>query len=459
MNRLKLWAYGALLLAAGFAHLAFATRWMTQRALAQVDRELRAAAAHVDVRSQLLAAEAAQLAEAVARAPAVVQALAPDSEAEAAAAAQAAEQSAARVTGDAVRPLLVATSGSAGRTVRVKAAPVELPAEAEGTVWGAAGDGLRREGYLVAGEGVFYAVAAPAGHGASVAVGVPITASWLGAIRAATGCDVTLLLDGRPWRTTLGEPEAGLVAAAGRGAAPGRATGAGRLARQPATFGGGIPVPSLPLLFASAPALRVQLVALKGLPRCTVALSQPAARLLSPVVSYQWLVLLALVVLLVVGILTGLLVTEEQKALVPRDLVTAADHMARGDFTARAPVMAGSLGTVAAALNRAAEAAQGLAAPTEAAPQPEAPAVTPPPPPPPQPQADPDEAHWEAVYHEFVEVRARCGEARDPVPYERFRQKLESNRAQLVTKYGCRSVRFQVHVKDGRAALKATPVR
>jgi len=28
-----------------------------------------------------------------------------------------------------------------------------------------------------------------------------------------------------------------------------------------------------------------------------------------------------------------------------------------------------------------------------------------------------------------------------------------------VQKYGCRTVRFQVYVKDGRAALKATPVR
>jgi hypothetical protein len=38
-------------------------------------------------------------------------------------------------------------------------------------------------------------------------------------------------------------------------------------------------------------------------------------------------------------------------------------------------------------------------------------------------------------------------------------QKLRDNKAALVTKHGCRTVRFSVYVKDGRAALKATPVR
>jgi hypothetical protein len=37
--------------------------------------------------------------------------------------------------------------------------------------------------------------------------------------------------------------------------------------------------------------------------------------------------------------------------------------------------------------------------------------------------------------------------------------KLIRNREQLVKKYQCRTVRFQVYEKDGKAALKATPVR
>ena len=37
--------------------------------------------------------------------------------------------------------------------------------------------------------------------------------------------------------------------------------------------------------------------------------------------------------------------------------------------------------------------------------------------------------------------------------------KLRNNREALQAKHGCRSVKFQVYVKDGRAALKASPVR
>jgi hypothetical protein len=56
-------------------------------------------------------------------------------------------------------------------------------------------------------------------------------------------------------------------------------------------------------------------------------------------------------------------------------------------------------------------------------------------------------------------VRTECGEPAEGLTYDKFRVKLERNRDQLVQKYGCRSVRFQVYVKEGRAALKATPVR
>src|SRR5512136_2790385 len=120
MSRLKLWTFVGLVVVAGGANLAFVARWVTERALAQIERELRAAAAQVDARSQLLAADAAQLAEAVARAPAVVQALLAEGEGAAAAATEAAEQSASRVAAEPGRALLVATSGTAGRTVRVQ---------------------------------------------------------------------------------------------------------------------------------------------------------------------------------------------------------------------------------------------------------------------------------------------------------------------------------------------------
>jgi len=77
----------------------------------------------------------------------------------------------------------------------------------------------------------------------------------------------------------------------------------------------------------------------------------------------------------------------------------------------------------------------------------------------PKPAAPPDEVHFQDVFHEFLAVRERCGEGGDNLTFEKFAGKLRKNRDQLVQKYGCRTVRFQVYVKDGRAALKATPVR
>ncbi len=58
-----------------------------------------------------------------------------------------------------------------------------------------------------------------------------------------------------------------------------------------------------------------------------------------------------------------------------------------------------------------------------------------------------------------MRVRAAQGEAVEGVTWERFREKLRKNSELLVQKYACRTVRFQVYVKDGKAALKATPVR
>jgi len=638
MNRLKLWVYMAVLLGAGIGNVWFLSRWFTDRSMAQLDRELGRAASQVDARSQILSLEAAQLADAVARDPAVVQALSSDG-----GAADAARAAAQVAGGDPSRSLLVAVATGEARTVSVNGATVQADARIEDLLSGVAGDATRREGYVAVGDGLYYLVAAPAGKGAGVAVGVPITAAWLAVLRESTGCDITLLLTDRAPRGTLPARETSLIERAARGVVG--PVGAGALPSQ-ATAGSGLP--PLSLLFARAPAYRARTVALKGLPGGALALSLPAGPLLSPLVSYGWLTLLALAVLLLLGLATGLLITNEQKTMVPKDLVAAADRITRGDFSARAPVMAGSLGTIATALNRAAEAAQGVAmtslpaaeglrwadagegvaapqltgtpggtspdlfgaragephsaleargallsaAPSEdeaappeyaeAAPpseseettaaswgthaaaspehaehamaaashgaarleeQPEATAqqfeMPPPEPEPsrwaasesppedgpsqsrseptapePEPEPEPDrrgeagytahgpmegepaaglseppertaaleldhrgeaalqnqgapggepvasdEEHWRVVYGEFLKTREQCGEPREGVPYERFRLKLQKNRDQLVAKYACRTVRFQVYVKEGRAALKASPVR
>ena len=70
-----------------------------------------------------------------------------------------------------------------------------------------------------------------------------------------------------------------------------------------------------------------------------------------------------------------------------------------------------------------------------------------------------DEAHYKEVYEKFVQTRIECGEDTSDLSYERFVAKLLKNRQQIVEKHKARSVRFQVYVKDGKAALRALPVR
>ena len=72
---------------------------------------------------------------------------------------------------------------------------------------------------------------------------------------------------------------------------------------------------------------------------------------------------------------------------------------------------------------------------------------------------DEDAAHFQQVFEEYVALRIKCGESATSVAADKFFAKLRSNREQLVAKYGCRSARFSVYVKDGKAAIKATPVR
>jgi hypothetical protein len=70
-----------------------------------------------------------------------------------------------------------------------------------------------------------------------------------------------------------------------------------------------------------------------------------------------------------------------------------------------------------------------------------------------------EDYHFQEVFREFVLTRERCGELADGLTYDKFVQKLRKNKEQLVQKYTCRTVRFQVYVKEGKAALKATPVK
>jgi hypothetical protein len=73
-----------------------------------------------------------------------------------------------------------------------------------------------------------------------------------------------------------------------------------------------------------------------------------------------------------------------------------------------------------------------------------------------QPRVDP---YFKQIFDQFVSVKRRCNEPTTGLVYERFAEKLVKNREDLMLRTGCRDVRFTVYVKDGKAALKATPVK
>lgn len=65
--------------------------------------------------------------------------------------------------------------------------------------------------------------------------------------------------------------------------------------------------------------------------------------------------------------------------------------------------------------------------------------------------------HYREVYEQFVATREGCGESTEELTFEKFAEKLERSRVAVMSKHACSGVRFSVYVKDGRAALKATP--
>jgi hypothetical protein len=72
---------------------------------------------------------------------------------------------------------------------------------------------------------------------------------------------------------------------------------------------------------------------------------------------------------------------------------------------------------------------------------------------------DPDHEYFQKLFDQFVKTKEECGEDTEGLTMEKFVTRLEQNKAKLMQRYECRSVRFQVYVKKGKAALKATPVK
>lgn len=74
-------------------------------------------------------------------------------------------------------------------------------------------------------------------------------------------------------------------------------------------------------------------------------------------------------------------------------------------------------------------------------------------------RADVEAGEWLKVYEDFIRTKKQCGEATDGLTFEKFQHTLRKNRDALMQRHGCKRVRFSVYVKEGRASLKATPVK
>ncbi len=68
-------------------------------------------------------------------------------------------------------------------------------------------------------------------------------------------------------------------------------------------------------------------------------------------------------------------------------------------------------------------------------------------------------AEWRGVYDDYIRVKQECGETTDSLTYEKFEGTLRKNRDAIIAQHGVERVKFTVYVKDGKAKLKANPIR
>lgn len=66
---------------------------------------------------------------------------------------------------------------------------------------------------------------------------------------------------------------------------------------------------------------------------------------------------------------------------------------------------------------------------------------------------------WRRVFEDFLATKQQCGESVASLTYEKFEVTLRKNQQAIVDRHGVTQVKFSVYVKDGKAALKASPVR
>ncbi len=79
------------------------------------------------------------------------------------------------------------------------------------------------------------------------------------------------------------------------------------------------------------------------------------------------------------------------------------------------------------------------------------------PPGPPSPKTQ--EQEWREVFQDFVAMKQQCGEPTESLTYEKFEGTLKKNSAAIMQRHKVQKVKFSVYEKEGKAALKANPIR
>ncbi len=70
-----------------------------------------------------------------------------------------------------------------------------------------------------------------------------------------------------------------------------------------------------------------------------------------------------------------------------------------------------------------------------------------------------EETHFREVFEQYRQTRKDCGESTEELTFEKFVATLRKNRDQIISKHNASGVRFTVYVKQGKAALKAAPIK
>ena len=70
-----------------------------------------------------------------------------------------------------------------------------------------------------------------------------------------------------------------------------------------------------------------------------------------------------------------------------------------------------------------------------------------------------EDGHFREVFEKFLATQEECGASVAGLTFDKFVRKLHAARDQVMKRHNAPAVRFTVYVKEGRAALKASPVK